>query len=130
MQYLSAYRTIKQTTIIPLLFRIFDDYEANVKDHRTICNVLSYLLTYLVRMNASEINKNMGKFMKSLYARAIGDDYENYYEKFVKFLNDVRSNDHMPTDKEFREALINKPLYKRISANTYFQLLRILRKST
>lgn len=29
------------------------------------------------------------------------------------FLNDLRANDRMPTDKEFEEALIHKPLYKK-----------------
>ena len=49
--------------------------------------------------------------MKSLYDRVIDGSYENYYERFVMFLNDIRANDRMPTDKEFIEALIYRPLY-------------------
>lgn len=56
----------------------------------------------------------MAKFMKSLYARVIDDSYENYFKRFVVFLNDIRANDRMPTDKEFEDALIYKPLYKKI----------------
>lgn len=51
--------------------------------------------------------------MKSLYDRVFDGSYDNYYEKFVMFLNDLRANDRMPTDKEFEYALIYKPLYKK-----------------
>ena len=121
-QYLNAFNTIKQTTILPLLFKIFDDYEDKYIDENILCKVLDYLLTYFIRTTACEINKNMAKFMKSLYSRVIGNSYDNYYQKFVLFLNDIRTNDRMPTDKEFAEALIYKPLYKKIYANTSFRL--------
>lgn len=110
---LNAFYTIKQTTVLPLLFRIFDDYEDENIDETTLCKVLDYLLTYLVRITACEINKNLSKFMKSMYDRVIDGNYDNYYEKFVSFLNDLRANDRMPTDKEFEYALIYKPLYKK-----------------
>lgn len=111
--YLRAFYTIKQTTIIPLLFRIMNDYEDKNIDEVILCKVLDYLLTYLVRKTACEINKNLSKFMKSMYDRVIDGNYDNYYEKFVIFLNDAKSNDRMPTDKEFEYALINNPLYKK-----------------
>lgn len=113
MDYLNAFYMIKQTTILPLLFKIFDDYEEQRIDEETLAKVLDYLLTYLVRITACEINKNLSKFMKSMYDRVIDAHYENYYEKFVSFLNDLRANDRMPTDKEFADALTYKPLYKK-----------------
>ena len=112
-KYLNAFYAIKQTTILPLLFRIFNDYEYENIDEKTLCKVLDYLLTYLVRITACEINKNLSKFMKSMYDRVIDGNYENYYEKFVAFLNDLRANDRMPTNKEFKDALLYKPLYKK-----------------
>ena len=84
--------TIKQTTIVPLLFRMFDDFEDKNIDEETLCKVLKYLLTYLVRITACEINKNLSKFMKSMYDRVIDGNYDNYYEKFVIFLNDSKTN--------------------------------------
>lgn len=111
--YLAAFYTIKQTTILPLLFKIFDDYEGKNIDETTLCKVIDYLLTYLVRITACEINKNLSKFMKSMYDRVIDGNYDNYFEKFVIFLNDLKANDRMPTDKEFEDALIYKPLYKK-----------------
>ena len=111
--YLRAFYTIKQTTVLPFLFRVFNDYEDGNIDEATLCKVLDYLLTYLVRITACEINKNLSKFMKSMYDRFFDGSYDNYYEKFVMFLNDLRANDRMPTDSEFEEALIHKPLYKK-----------------
>lgn len=126
-KYLNAFNMIKQTTVLPLLFRVFDDYEAGNIDENTLCSVLECLLTYFVRTNACEINKNMAKFMKSLYDRVIDGNYEHYYERFVMFLNDIRANDRMPTDKEFREALIYRPLYKK---NICKYLLSVIENST
>lgn len=126
-KYLNAFNMIKQTTVLPLLFRVFDDYEARNIDENTLCSVLECLLTYFVRTNACEINKNMAKFMKSLYDRVIDGNYEHYYERFVMFLNDIRANDRMPTDKEFREALIYRPLYKK---NICKYLLSVIENST
>lgn len=111
--YLCAFNTIKQTTILPLIFRVFNDYEEKNISEETLCKVLDYLLTYLVRITACEINKNLSKFFKSMYDRVIDGSYENYFERFVIFLNDLRANNRMPTDKEFQDALIYKPLYNK-----------------
>lgn len=113
LDYLRAFYTIKQTTVLPFLFRVFNDYEDGNIDETTLLKVLEYLLTYFVRITACEINKNLSKFMKSMYDRFFDGNYEKYYEKLVIFLNDLRANDRMPTDVEFEEALIHKPLYKK-----------------
>lgn len=113
-KYLNSFYTIKQTTILPLIFRIFTDYEDGNIDEDTLCKVLKYLLTYLVRITVCESGKNLSKFLKSMYDRVIiNGNYDNYYEKFVIFLNDLRANDRMPSNDEFRDALIYKPLYKK-----------------
>lgn len=111
--YLKAFYTIKQTTILPFLFRVFSDYEDCNINEATLSKVFDYLLTYLVRITACESNKNLSKFMKSMYDRVFDGNYDRYYEKIVIFLNDLRANDRMPTDEEFEEALIHKPLYKK-----------------
>lgn len=110
---LHSFFVIKQTTVLPFLFKVFNDYEENNIDEKTLCNILEYLLTYFIRITACEINKNLSKFMKYLYDRIFDSNYENYYERFVMFLNDLRSNDRMPTNEEFKDALIKKPLYKK-----------------
>lgn len=114
MHYLWSFYTIKQTTVLPLIFKIFGDYEEGIIDDVTLCKVINYLLTYYVRITACEINKNLSKFMKSLYSRVFdGTNYDGYYEKFVLFLNNLKANDRMPSNKEFEDALIYKPLYKK-----------------
>lgn len=110
---LHSFFVIKQTTVLPFVFKVFNDYEENNIDEKTLCNVLEYLLTYFIRITACEINKNLSKFMKYLYDRIYDSNYDNYYERFVIFLNDLRSNDRMPTNEEFKDALIKKPLYKK-----------------
>lgn len=126
-KYLSIFNVIKQTTVLPLLFKIFDDYEADHIDEETLCKVLHYLVTYLIRTNACEITKNMNKFMKSMYARVIGTNYDEYFEKFVIFLNDTRANNRMPTDQEFEDALVFKPLYTK---NICKYLLSVIENSS
>lgn len=96
-----------------MLFKIFNDYEEKNIDEDILCNVLEYLLTYFIRITACEINKNLSQFMKSMYERVIDNNYEDYYEKFVIFLNDFKTNNRMPTDDEFRNALKFKQLYKK-----------------
>lgn len=112
-KYLNAFYSIKQTTVLPFIFKIFNDYEDNNIDEDTLCKVLDYLLTYFVRITTCELNKNLSKFMKSLYDRIYNKRYEKYYDKFVMFLNDLKTSNRMPTDKEFKEALIHKPLYSK-----------------
>lgn len=111
--YLTSFYTIRQTTILPLIFRIFNDYEDKNIDENTLCEVLNYLLTYFVRITVCELTKSLSKFMKTMYDRVIVKNYDNYYEKFVIFLNDLKANNRMPTDKEFKDALIYKPLYNK-----------------
>ena len=109
---LNAFYTIRQTTVLPLIFKIFSDYEDNNITKDTLCKVLDYLLTYFVRITACEINKNLSKFMKTLYDRVIDNNYDDYYEHFVSFLNNIRANDRMPTDKEFNMGNSNQKRYR------------------
>ncbi len=110
---LTAFNTIKQTTVLPLIFRILNDFEDDHIDEGTLCNVLNYLLTYYIRITACEINKNLSKFMKSLYDRVIDGSYDDYYKKFVVFLNDCNTKSRMPSDHDFKEAIKYNQLYKK-----------------
>lgn len=42
-KYLNAFNMIKQTTVLPLLFRVFDDYEARNIDENTLVGMPAYL---------------------------------------------------------------------------------------
>ena len=129
-KYLDAFNSIKQTTVLPLIFRIFDDYEEENINEDALCKVLSHVFTYYVRKIACETTKNMNNFMKSIYERVmrrIGEKKENYFKEFVVYLNDNGGNDRMPTNKEFKDALIYKPLYNK---NICKYLLSVIENST
>lgn len=111
--YLTSFYSIKQTTILPLLFNLLADYENGYISEAELCDVLKYLLTYLIRIITCENNKSLNKLFKSMYIMIMKDTKENYKDKFITFLNSRLSSERMPTDEEFREALIYKPLYKK-----------------
>lgn len=111
--YLNSFYSIKQTTILPLLFNLLADYENGYISEAELCDVLKYLLTYLIRIITCENNKSLNKLFKSMYIMIMKDTKENYKDKFITFLNSRLSSERMPTDQEFREALIYKPLYKK-----------------
>lgn len=82
-KYLKAFATIKQTTVLPFIFRIFNDFENKHISKNDLCNVLEYLLTYLIRIISCERSNNLAKFMKSLYIRAINSEFNNYSIRFM-----------------------------------------------
>lgn len=108
---LHAFCAIKQTTVLPLIFKIFDDFEDGNINEYEVCKVLEYLFTYILRVIVCETGKSLSGFFKSLYSRVIKDDFVNYSEKFIGFLNGLNSQSRIPSDEEFREAVIHKPLY-------------------
>lgn len=110
---LVSFNMIKQTTVLPFIFNIFDDFEDGKIEEEELINILEYTLTYLIRNTTCESTKNLSKFMKSLYTRAFSECKENCFKKFISFLNNLKANDRMPDDKEFFEALIYKPIYKK-----------------
>lgn len=110
---LTAFYNIKQTTVLPLLFKILEDYEENRITDEELYKVQEYLLTYVIRKIVCENANNFNNFMKSLHSKVIKKSYENYYERFVSYLNNSRTNYRMPKDNEFYESLVYKPIYKK-----------------
>lgn len=107
-KYLNAFNMIKQTTVLPLLFRIFDDFEVGNIDENTLCSVLEYLLTYFVRTNACEINKNMAKFMKSLYDSGIYFEANLSANGIISFIKDLLAKLQLDID-DFSFSLSEVP---------------------
>lgn len=110
---LQSFFQIKQTTVLPLIFKLFDDYESNKITEDILCDILDYLFTYIICILTCEKSKNLNKFIKTFYQRVFKNNYEDYYLKIVSFLNNLKSNDRMPTDEEFKNALITKPIYSK-----------------
>lgn len=112
-QILQAFHKIKQNTVLPVLFQLLDDFEEKKISENELCSVLKYLLTYYIRMITCEKTKGLNRFMNSLYSRAMGINKDSYLDKFITLFNHSKVSARMPTDKEFRDALIYKPMYKK-----------------
>lgn len=128
--HLRAYRSLKQTTIYPFLFSLFDDYEKKVIDESTIVKVLEFYLNYTIRRLVVGIptNSQRGLYL-TLYKRVFRDDdslKNKYLDSIYSFMaNDLAyTKDAVPNDITFKEKLMNENLYKNKSLCKY--LLTIL----
>jgi len=113
---LADLQKLKQTTVFPFLFRVFDDYEAGVIDQLGLENVLRFLLNYSIRRLTCEVGSNsLRGLYKTLYARVFlrPENKQHYYDAIVSFFIQLTSKDALPTDKGFTEALEQKNLYRK-----------------
>lgn len=114
MECLNNFNIINQTTIYPFLLLLFDDFEAQKINEVEMLKILKFLLSYTVRRIICEIPSNsLRGFYKSLYSRTIKSNQKDYYYKIVSFFENIKTRDKIIGDKEFKNALIYKPLYKK-----------------
>ena len=113
-QSLAGFRALKQTTIYPFLFHLFDDYKNNIIDQVILAKVLKFLLSYLIRriVCGSTSNTLRGLFVY-LYNRIfkVSINKKKYYESINKFFFTLNTKDVIPTDDEFRTSLKYSNLY-------------------
>lgn len=115
-KYLRELQLLKQTTLFTFLYRIFDDFEANVFDEKELCTILKMLLHYSVRRIVCEVGSNsLRGLYKTLYTRVFNkkENKEHYYDSIVSFLNQLTSKDAIPSDEEFITSLKQKNLYRK-----------------
>lgn len=115
--FLNSFTELKQTTMYPFLFKVFIDYDASVINYNDLYEILRFLRSYSIRRMMCEVSSSsLRNFYKNLYARVFKDgNKNNYYEKIVKHISELRSRDIIPTDKDFKDSLIHKNFYKKIS---------------
>ncbi len=114
--HLYSLKELKQTTLFIFLFKLFDDYEHEIIDNDILEKVLQFLLSYSVRRIACEVGSNsLRGLYKTLYARVFSDEEnkKHYYDAIVSFLEQLNSKDAIPTDEEFRNALVEKNIYNK-----------------
>ena len=107
---------LKQSTVFLFLFKVFDDFEANVIDEKELAKVLRLLLNYSIRRLICEIGSNsLRGLYKTLYARIFTNEKnkERYYDSIVSFLLQMTSKDAFPTDEAFLLALQQNNLYRK-----------------
>ena len=124
--YLHGLYYMKQERIMTLVFRFFEDFETGNIDEETLTKVLEYTLTYAVRISVTGSVKGLPALMTTIYNWAIkNNNYENYYEKFVTHLNicNDRTNNKMPSDEQFRKALVEEPFFRKDVCKYLFTVL-------
>ena len=113
---LDGLRRLNQTTVYLFLFRVFDDYEAQVIDEKELARVLHLLLNYSIRRLICEVGSNsLRGLYKTLYTRVFNreENKEHYYDSIVSFLTQITSKDAIPSDDEFVLALKERNLYRK-----------------
>ena len=128
MKYLENLRTLKQTTCYPFLLHVFDDYENNIIDSKTLSKTVKFILCYIVRRLVCKIPSNsLRGFFAGLYSRTfrIQENKQKYYEAINKFISTQFSNDVMPSDEKFRDSLLNQDIYGKSSPLCRFILEEI-----
>lgn len=119
---LGGLRDLKQTTIYVFLFRVFDDYQAQIIDTATLEKVLEFFLNYSIRRLTCEIGSNsLRGLYKTLYKRLFNnqENKEHYYDSIVCFFTQLNSGDRFPTDSEFLVALREKDIYHKPDLRKY-----------
>ena len=114
INYIRALRTLNQTTCYPFLLHIFDDYDNKIIDAQTLSKTVKLIFSYILRRIVCKIaSHSLRGFFAYLYARVFQVfKKDNYYEAINKFLFELKSNDAMPNDKQFIDALMNEKIYK------------------
>ena len=113
---LEGLRLLNQSTVYLFLFRVFDDYQQQVIDKKELERVLVLLLNYSIRRIMCEITSNsLRGLYKTLYNRVFNtpDNKAHYYDAIVSFLMQMTSRDAIPSDEDFKNALINNNLYRK-----------------
>ncbi len=124
--YLRGLYYTKQSVMMPLVFRFFEDYEKGNINEETLTKVLEYTLTYAIRVTITDSTKGLNILMKTFYGWVIkNNNYDNYYEKFVATFNicNDRVNNRMPSDEKVREALVYSPFFRKDVCRYIFSVL-------
>lgn len=127
--YLTAFKSLSQTTIYPFLFSVFEDYEENRIDEETLLQVLQFYLNYTIRRFVVGIPSNsLRGLYRTLYKRIFKNDADlaDYLNKIYTFMAKelAYTKDAVPNDTTFKEKLMSENLYRNRNLCRY--LLSIL----
>lgn len=113
---LDSLQKLKQTTVFLFLFKVFDDYDAQVINQEELEKVLQFLLNYSIRRLICEIGSNsLRGLYKTLYTRIFAreENKQCYYDAIVSFFMQLTSKDALPDDEMFITALKQNNLYRK-----------------
>ena len=124
---LDGFRSLKQATIYPFLFSVFDDYEDGVIDDGVLYSVLVFFLNYTIRRAITGVPTNsLRGLYKGLYKRIFTSDSEkiDYLHSIYSFMAQLQSKDSVPNDTIFKDRLMTEDIYK--NRDTCRLILKIL----
>lgn len=117
--YLSAFRSLKQSTIYPFLFNIFADFDSqnlNITED-DLLEILKFFINYTIRRLIVGVPSNsLRGLYRTLYKRIFKEEgnKEHYVESIYNFMaKDLAyTKDSTPNDTLFKEKLISENIYK------------------
>ncbi|VEU55928.1 hypothetical protein [Metamycoplasma orale] len=83
---LSVFRILKQTTIYPFLFSVFEDYENSIIDENVLNSVLQFFVTYIIRRSICSVSTNsLRGLFKTLYKKNFSKwkKQRSIFKKFI-----------------------------------------------
>lgn len=116
---LKTFVDLKQTTIYPFLFSVFEDFENEIINEDTLIVLLNFFINYTIRRLICGVPSNsLRGLYKTLYKRIFGHytKKENYLNSIYEFMASLsNTKDAVPTDTKFKEQLLYKDIYKNVS---------------
>ena len=113
---LKGYRILKQSTIYPLFFSIFDDFEDQIITEEQLIEVLTFFLNYTLRRAITGVPTNsLRGLYKGLYKRmfATPELKDNYINSVYSFMANIPSTkDVVPNNTIFKDKLKTENIYK------------------
>ncbi len=102
-------REMQQGTVYPFLLAVFDDYRAGIIDVGEVEKIIQLIVAYHARRLICEFpSHTLRNFYTSLYRRVFvtnPKNYDRYYAAIQQFMCNINTNDRMPSDKVFYDAL-------------------------
>ncbi|MDE6473708.1 MAG: DUF262 domain-containing HNH endonuclease family protein [Clostridia bacterium] len=124
---LKAFTDLKQTTIYPFLFAVFNDFENNIINEEILSTVLEFFIGYTVRRMVCGVPSNsLRGLYKTMYKRIFDteDKKQDYLNSIYTFMATLSyTKDAVPTDTAFKENLLYRELYKNTNLCKYVLIL-------
>lgn len=119
---LAGFRAIDQTTIYQFLFHVFDDFNNALINNEVLEKVLNFFFSYLLRRVICGVGSNsLRGLYKTLYNRIFynKENLLNYYDAILQFFYQLNTKDSIPSDSQFKDALMNLDLYTKKNVCKY-----------
>lgn len=112
---LDGFRCLKQATIYPFFFSVFDDFSNGAISEDVLYSTLVFFLNYTIRRTITGVPTNsLRGFYKGLYKRIFVDEKSklNYLNSIYLFMSQLQSKDAVPNDTIFKDRLMSENIYK------------------